>query len=673
MSAAAGSDEARDDAVDAEGVAAEPRAASAGWARARAGARRPLISYVIVFVLALGFYHHAYGTLAKQNMTGDEPTYMLDALSMARDGDRDLSNQYSVTRPQEMIKLFGIAFIPHVFQKTSAGQISWHGAGVGLDVVPAVWVGDWQGNPIRWVRLELVLIDALAALALFAVLRRVAQLLKLHQAFAWVAWASAALSFPLVVYSDQLYPEVPALLCVLLGVNAALRPRPRWWVLGLGSIAVSYLPWLHVRFIPVCLALLAVLAVRGLSAIAATGNPSTGPPANRLARYGDELRGLLRALTSRAGLKVLAAVAIPALVSFISMAIEFQRWYGSPSWTITAGTGGVPALVTNVWYPAVLGGLFGTDYGWVPWAPVGVLAIAAIGCLILEAPRWGLYALLIICGYQAEIAFSGIASPGFVFPGRYEIICIPLLSVALLVVLARLPVAWLAFIPLMLATIAISWQAADQPGHNLLNTGAVGLPMAAHITSAFPDVEASAYATTFVTDPVGLAGNVGRLVERGKVRRAVPKDGPGYLLAGPRIPLRAGAYIAHFLITQRGGHGDERVAELQAWSLATTATLGSVWLTARDLPPGKPTEIDFPFGTPGGEPIESRVYVTGKATIEAGQASATAVAIQPTKLDDQYPDGSLMAAWVGGTVFLGALLTYALSLKRRIPKRDPLT
>jgi hypothetical protein len=664
VDAAASGAEPHEGGVDDE-AARQARPAAAGWARVRALAGLPLVSFAIAFVLALGFYHHAYGTLAVQNMTGDEPSYMLDAFSMARDGDRDLSNQYDAKRPQDMIKLFGIAFTPHVFEKTSAGQISWHGAGVGAAVVPGVWIGDWQGNPIRWVRLELVLIDALAALALYGVLRRVAQLLRIRQVYAWAAWLSAALSLPLVAYSEQLYPEVPALLCILLALNAALRPRPRWPVIAAGAVAASYLPWLHVRFIPVCLALLAALAVRGLSGVADRDLPPARAPDSRLAGYRSELLRLVSALRSRAGLTVVAAAALPALASFAFMAIEFQKWYGSPSWTITSGTGGVPALVTNVWYPAVLGGLFGTDYGWVPWAPIGVLAIAAIGCLILEAPRWGLYAFLIICGYQAEIAFSGIASPGFVFPGRYEIVCIPLLSVALMVVLARIPVAWLAYVPLMLATIAISWQAADQPGHNLLNTGAVGLPMAAHLTSAFPDVESGPYATTFITDPVGLAGNVGRLLRSGK-RRAVPADGPGYLLAGPRIPLRAGAYVMQFSVSQTGAHGDEEVAELQAFSLATNAKLGSLVLTARDLPPGKTKTFAFPFGAPGGEPIESRIYVTGKATVEAGRASAIATAIQPNLLDDRYPYGSLMAAWVGGTILLGALLAYALYLKRRL-------
>ena len=280
-----------------------------------------------------------------------------------------------------LIGLFGIPAFPHTIHNTSAGDISIHGAGLPFALVPAVWIGDWQDDPIRWVRLELVLIDALAALALFAVIRRTAELLKIHQAFAWAAWASAALSFSLVAYSDQLYPEVPALLCILIAIFAAMRPRPGWPAMVAGSAAAGYLPWLHVRFIPICFALLAALAVRGLSAVAAD-RPATHPGAAQPPDRAAGRRGARAPPRShhRAGAIVLAAAALPRLASFVIMAIEFQHWYGTPKWTITTGTGaGLSGGGGNTWYPLVFGGIFGTDFGWVPWAPIGVLALAATG------------------------------------------------------------------------------------------------------------------------------------------------------------------------------------------------------------------------------------------------------------------------------------------------------
>jgi hypothetical protein len=665
-------DAAAEDDVTTPAVAAPaagaPAAQASAWARARSLAQRPLVSYVIAFALALGFYHHAYGALAKHGMTGDEPSYLLDAFSMARDGDRNLAGQNS----HDLIALFGIPAYPHTIHNTSAGDISIHGAGTALDVVPAVWLGDWQGNPIRWVRLELVLIDALTALALFALIRRSALLLGIRLAFAWAAWAATAASLPLVAYSEQLYPEVPALLCILLAINAAIRPRPRWPLVLAGSVAASYLPWLHIRFIPTCFALLAALALRGLSAIAAESRDGPEPARGRIAAWASEARGILRALATRAGALVVGAAVIPAVVSFGLMAIEFQHWYGSPNWTVTAGGGGVPTQITDTWYPMVLGGLFGTDYGWVPWAPVAVLAIAATGCLLLEAPRWTTCALAVLAVYQAELAVSGLATPGFVFPGRYEIICIPLFGVALMVALARVPVTWLAFIPLLAATLAISWQASERPEANLLNTGAVGLPMAAHLTSAFPDVETITPPTSFTADPTILAGTVGRAARNDKVLRSRAADKAGFLAAGPRVPLAPGVYTAHFLIGQTGGRDHVPLAELQVWSIANATPLAAKRISAAELPPGRPKQFDLQFTTPGGLPIETRVYVTGRATVELTGTSAVPVAIAPLPVLDRYPDGSLMAAWVGGTVFVGALLAYAAYLRRRVTGREAL-
>jgi hypothetical protein len=652
----------------AEPFAAAPPAHESGWARARSLAQYPLVSYVIAFALALGVYHHAYGALAKHGMTGDEPSYLLDAFSMARDGDRNLAGQNS----HDLIALFGIPAYPHTIHNTSAGDISIHGAGTALDVVPAVWIGDWQGNPIRWVRLELVLIDALTALALFALIRRVAQLLRVRQAFTWVAWGATAASLPLVAYSEQLYPEVPALLCILLAINAAIRPRPRWPLVLAGSVAACYLPWLHIRFIPTCFALLAALALRGLGAVAAESRDGPEPQRGLIAGWAAEARGILRALVTRAGALVMAAAIVPAVVSFGLMAVEFQHWYGSPNWTITAGGGGVPTQITDTWYPMVLGGLFGTDYGWVPWAPVAVLAIAAAGCLLLEAPRWTACALAVIAVYQAELAVSGLATPGFVFPGRYEIICIPLFGVALMVALARVPVAWLAFIPLLIATLAISWQASERPEANLLNTGAVGLPMAAHLTSAFPDVEPVTPPTSFTADPTSLAGTIGHVARKGKVLRSTAADKAGFLAAGPRVPLAAGVYMAHFLIAQRGGRGHAPLAELQVWSITSSTPLASTKISAAELPAGRPKQFDLQFTTPGALPIETRVYATGRATIELTGTSAVPLALAPLPVLDRYPDGSLMAAWGGGTLFVGALLAYAAYLRRRVTGREAL-
>src|SRR5690348_5387160 len=126
-------------------LAAIPRDAVAGRTRPRSAASvaAPWLPYVIAFVVAFGFYWFAAHHINRQLPTGDEPSYVLDAFSMARDGDRDLSNQFDPNNTAPLVKLFGVPALPHgqVWVK-GHGFISWHGAGLGVVLVPAVWFGD---------------------------------------------------------------------------------------------------------------------------------------------------------------------------------------------------------------------------------------------------------------------------------------------------------------------------------------------------------------------------------------------------------------------------------------------------------------------------------------------------------------------------------------------------
>ena len=407
-------------------------------------------------------------------------------------------------------------------------------------------------------------------------MRRTAELLKIHQAFAWAAWASAALSFSLVAYSDQLYPEVPALLCILIAVVAAMRPRPGWPAMVAGSAAAGYLPWLHVRFIPICFALLAALAVRGLSTVAVATGTHAGQPRSRIGELTAEARGLLRAATTRAGAIVLAAAALPALASFVIMAIEFQHWYGSPKWTITTGTGaGLSGGGGNTWYPLVFGGIFGTDFGWVPWAPIGVLALAATGCLLIEAPRWATYALLVIAVYQLELAISGLPSPGFVFAGRYEIVASRSSASPSWSRSRAVPVTWLGVHTADAATIADLVAGLRTADANLLNTGAVGLANAARLTSAFPDVEPDPRPRSRSRPspqpwPARWAGSRAAARCGGRGRRTGMATSPPALASGSPRRLRQ-----EFTVTQTGGSGRQPLVEVQIFALGPNIVLAS--------------------------------------------------------------------------------------------------
>ena len=290
--------------------------ARSSWERARTIAGLPLISYVIAFALALGFYHNSYTTLSKHGMTGDEPSYLLDAFSMARDGDRNLVGQDADT----LIGALRHPGLPaHRQPRRSAGDISIHGAGLPVALVPAVWIGDCAGRS-----------DPLGAPRARADRRaRRARAVRRHTARRRSCCGSTRrspgrpgrvrrFSFSLVAYSDQLYPEVPALLCILVAIVAAMRPRPGWPAMVAGSLAAGYLPWLHVRFIPICFALLAALAVRGLGPSSPPGRQArAGPQGRRRGAGRRDPRSRARrdhALPARSSWR---AAILPAFASFV--------------------------------------------------------------------------------------------------------------------------------------------------------------------------------------------------------------------------------------------------------------------------------------------------------------------------------------------------------------------
>src|SRR5262249_26321047 len=90
-----------------------PRPARVGALRRGGVITARWVPYVIAFAVALTVYLGAFDHIRAQHPTGDEPSYILDAISMARDGDRDLSNQFDARHPASLIKLFEIPAIPH--------------------------------------------------------------------------------------------------------------------------------------------------------------------------------------------------------------------------------------------------------------------------------------------------------------------------------------------------------------------------------------------------------------------------------------------------------------------------------------------------------------------------------------------------------------------------------
>jgi hypothetical protein len=208
---------------------------------------------------------------------------------------------------------------------------------------------------------------------------------------------------PLVLFAFQFYPEVPgALLLTLAGQRlvrrAPWRDRDLVW-LGLG---LALLPWLHQKFLPVWLCLLALALVRAVSDLVT-------------------LRGLVGFL-------------VPQVVSAYAFALFNFAITGSarPDALFLAwGPGGVSSSRVG---EGIAGLLFDFRFGLLPVVPVYLLAAAGLVMggrrLLVLAPPFLVYYLTVASADNWSGSVCNL--------GRYILPAVPLLALGVVLLGARI-------------------------------------------------------------------------------------------------------------------------------------------------------------------------------------------------------------------------------------------
>lgn len=436
----------------------------------RRPARRPeWIWHVAPFLIALGVYLAALLVMQPQ-ATGDEPHYALEAVSLSSDFDRDLRNNYADA--SDVLRVFPVESLDsHAFRYpgSQGEEISIHNVGLPVLLAPIAAVG----GDVFAMRLVPVLLSALAAYFLFQILFR------LNVASAgWncVAWGLVAFSLPLVVYSSGLYPEIPAMVILLgSGLMMLSKPAPNrlgYWVAALG---IAYLPWLHVRFYPLALALAVGLGWGARRALL------------------QARAGTVKASNFRFAL---AAPAVLLLLSGLAMAAAFTFWYGSPD---PRAQYGVEPFISAVGldaafsYRGIVGGLLSPVYGWLPFAPVHVIGLCGIFLLVWRLKTPALAALAAAVVYWLIVGSSGV-EPGYSFPTRFQLTIIPLVAVPLAVALSRSWSLRVLAAPLGALSLLVVLQGVLNHHKLYPNSGTPGipqLPIVQRLRSAFPDFSIS--------------------------------------------------------------------------------------------------------------------------------------------------------------------------------------
>jgi hypothetical protein len=340
-------------------------------------------------------------------VTADEPQYLLTALSLGEDGDLNIADELA----DERWRAFHEADLPEQTRPLPGGRrVSPHDPLLPVLLALPMTAGGWVAAK----GVLVVFAAILAALTAWVAVRRFAVAPAIALPIVAVFGASA----PLAAYGNQVYPELPAAVCVMAAVVGLTRPlrAGALWLLGLAVVA---LPWLAIKYAPVAAAL-TLLAVLTL------------------------LRdGRRRAALVLCGLLVLAGA--------VYVAVHLAVWegitaYGSGDHFVggefTAVGSSPNYLGRSV---RLIGLLVDREFGLAAWQPAWLLAVPAIALVWRRRPpQWQVLLVPLAAGWL-NATFVALTMNGYWFPGRQTIVVLPLAVLAICVAAqASRAAAWTA-------------------------------------------------------------------------------------------------------------------------------------------------------------------------------------------------------------------------------------
>jgi hypothetical protein len=607
------------------------------------------------FVLAFAVYLGAFLAM-RPDTAGDEPHYLLVAESIAYDGDVDLVNDYaSRERTLRVVNGFPLDPAPHAADYSGTGQLRpVHGVGLSALLAPAVAVGGLTGA-----RIAMVLVAALLAEQLFRLLRD----LRFRRRYRYPAWVAAVFCLPVLAFSSQIYPELPAALLLVVAFRIMVAGASSPSLLALGSTAGMAMVWLHVRYIPLSAGMFLGLAIAACSCFDLRNEAAH--PRERGLLHGIRAAGAAAGRCASTLTRQWRTLALPLVAPYAIglgiFAAAFQHWYGTPDptapyaafSTTTAGSGGWRFL-----YDFFLGDLFNPIAGWIPFVPVHWLGLAALGCLVVKF-RWRAVACLgVASGYELILASAG-PNVGWGFPARYLIILIPLIAIPLAVVIQDVRAARIVFVPLLVLSLVFAVAAVDDY-QGLYPIGEKPRIFGLRSTAAaFPNTRPPQLPTSFVLAPGQFGPQTGTVHGKVIVAKA-GRDGPGFLLWGPYASLKDGTYRARFPLAVTGVRPDKPVATIEAAGAPPPKVFASKVVTAAELKPRFPSGVTLEFKTPGAYLTETRIYYQGHGTLRAGPIHVEREGGTAGGPPGRYPDWPLALIWVVGTAVAGWLLVRAM-------------
>lgn len=321
-------------------------------------------------------------------VSADEPQYLTTALSLAEDFDLDISDELAERRfePYHEIDLN-----PQTRPLNDAGQrLSPHDPLLPLLLAAPMRAGGWAAA-----KATLAVFAAFtASAALWLAVRRLDVRLPIATGVVAAFFATP----PLVAYGSQVYPEMPAALCVTLGLAAVCGPLGRS-ARVLAAVTVLALPWLSVKYVPVAAMIALVVVVR---------------------LWPQRRRQLLAE----------SAVFVVGGAAYLWL---HQRIYGG--WTVYAAgdhfiadgeftvVGSQPDYLGRS--QRLVGLLVDREFGLAAWMPAYLVLPGAMAVLArVRPPRWWAIGATVAVGYGVA-AWVALTMHGWWWPGRQLVVILP--------------------------------------------------------------------------------------------------------------------------------------------------------------------------------------------------------------------------------------------------------
>jgi hypothetical protein len=327
-------------------------------------------------------------------VTGDEPQYLITAISIGTDGNLNVSDEIA---GRAYDSFHEVDLDPQTVPLAGGREVSPHDPLLPALLALPMLVGGWAAAKVT-----LALMAALLAALLVWIS---AVRFEVPESRAALVVGILAASAPLAVYGGQVYPEIPAALAVGVAIACLTGRLGAGGLLGVGASVVA-LPWLSVKYTPVALAV-AVLA----------------------------LWSLWREGRTRAA----AGLFLAWVVAAAGFLVGHLSWYGGVTPYATgdhfAATGEFGVLGSNPNYAGrsvrLIGLLVDNRFGLAAWQPAWLVTMAALAALLRARSRgWAPLAVPLVAGWLSA-TYLALTMQGWWWPGRQVVVVLPCAVIAL--------------------------------------------------------------------------------------------------------------------------------------------------------------------------------------------------------------------------------------------------